>query len=730
MNAWTVVRGLTVVVLCYVEITQGAVVDPSTSQTSRFRITNQCKQTLWIQQDYLHQTTDPVIVQIPSGKSYDYTIPEAGLAATRFWPKSDCNSEGYDCKIGEAVGVPAAEKAGNQHGPYAPDINSKFEATWGCLKSIFDNNPSLCAVNPSDQSKHIDAQTWWNASAVDGYTFPYAIRVTNHNNSCVDIKTGKSQQNPGVNCRYLDVNSCPTDINLSSGGKYNKINQVDVTHVNLQWIDPKSGKPAGCFSPCSKLTTAQGSDNGSIAGGWKNILGGLNPESEQSKMYCCPTPPVTPSECIAGPGGNNIYTQSIHQTQKCDAYAYAYDDADSLSHCDSQTRFEVVFCPTSDGSSPTPPPPSPTTVQMTMVVPNGLSVVFDGASVVNNEKISVANGSVLGVKDAQNNSCTMSVNAQSQVIVGTGGLCSQLKIDNTQKTITVSTTSTSNYKVQFNYNTSVGISAYINSIPLTNAVAVNASTLSNQSTLYAYQGSKQGNCILTINQDSVQNGKGELCSRLNIINSSGKSDVYLPADIPDMGGSSNNNPAPQPTTPKYIVFGMGPNAYVDFQNDIVTNGSKIPLNSFDNSHEITLVAHEAETSASCIIGKTGDTLSIVPDTGLLCNSGLVVLSQDGGNYYVGIPNPLPVPNGQISYGLGIARGMQINANGQTVKWDSPDKTLRLAIGTNQVNIIGADGKTARNCPITVSNNNLTWPKDQKGCEGVVVNNKIIYFPYF
>src|SRR5690606_28557675 len=141
-------------------------------------------------QDYKNKTNDPIVIEIPQGSSYDYNIPDSGLASTRFWPKSGCNSHGYNCVVGESTGVPEAEIQGYQHGPYAPDINSKFEATWGCLKSIFDNNPSLCAVNPSAPSQHLNSETWWNGSAVDGYTFAYIINVKNHNSSCMDLHSG------------------------------------------------------------------------------------------------------------------------------------------------------------------------------------------------------------------------------------------------------------------------------------------------------------------------------------------------------------------------------------------------------------------------------------------------------------------------------------------------------------------------------------------------------------
>ena len=316
-----------------------------TESHSRFRVTNQCAETLWIQQNFVYKSNDPVVVRVPEGMSYDYTIPDEGLASTRFWAKSDCNEFGFQCGVGESVGVPEAEKQGIQHGPYAPDINSKFEATWGCMSSIFVNDPKRCAVNPSDPAKHLDALTWWNGSAVDGYTFPYAIRITHDELSCVHMRTGAPLHHPGVDCGGLRASSCPKDVDLSTEGKFNQINNHDMTHVNLQWMNEKTAQPAGCFSPCAKLTTSQGSDNGQTNGGWRVILGDLTPESNQAKMYCCPTPPVSPEACRVGPASKHEYTKSVHGAQQCNVYTYAYDDAEGLGVCGAQTHFELVFCP-------------------------------------------------------------------------------------------------------------------------------------------------------------------------------------------------------------------------------------------------------------------------------------------------------------------------------------------------------------------------------------------------
>ncbi|GAB4184608.1 MAG: hypothetical protein Tsb002_07770 [Wenzhouxiangellaceae bacterium] len=325
----------------------------SGSQSSRLRITNQCSYPIWIQQDFIHTTNDPVVVQIKSNDSYDYNIPKAGLAATRFWPKAQCNKYGYDCAIGESTGVPSAQAVGHQttQTVFDADINSKFEATWGCLFS--GSNASNCAANPSSNNGgKLDGWTYWDGSAVDGFTFAYKILVKGNNPQCFDQATGSKLTDPTVDCSLLDPAEAPTTENLSTNGQYNTINGINVTSVNLQYTaftDPS--KIIGSFSPCSIMTSGQWN-------GWAPKLGNLTPESDQAKMYCCPGDSVTSSQCSAGPAASSEYDAAIHNTMKCDAYAYAFDDAKGLAKCDAAAQYEVVYCP---GGKSLPLPASPRT---------------------------------------------------------------------------------------------------------------------------------------------------------------------------------------------------------------------------------------------------------------------------------------------------------------------------------------------------------------------------------
>lgn len=709
-----------------------AVVSPNSEQTSRLRITNKCDQTLWIQQDWKSTTNDPIVVKIDEGSSYDYSIPDIGLASTRFWPKSGCNEHGYDCKVGESTGVPDAEKKGWQHGPYAPDINSKFETTWGCLKSIHSSNPKLCAQNPSDPANNLGEETWWNGSAVDGYTFPYSINVKNHQSSCMDIISGKPLKNPGVDCSKLSVQACPTDVNLSTEGKFNAVNGVNITRVNLQFLDQKTGTPIGCFSPCAKLTTAQGSDNGRTEGGWKNILGGLNPESPEAQMYCCPTPPVSPEQCSAGPAARSAYAQSVHTVQQCDSYTYAYDDAKGLARCGSQTKFEIILCPKpgdsipGDADSDDENPPAKT-LPVKMLVPSNVSAQIDGVTMSNNQMAPVTDGSVASLLTPPKTSCVLKLDDQDVVSGSQGELCAELVFDNSVKSIAFPEPKDSDapsIQLQFNMNTGVGISAYLNGTQIVNATPIKGKNLPPSCVLTAYQNNKQASCNLTVGTDSVKKGSGELCDRLNIVKDVSNVHVYLPADIPNMG---DVGPKPDETNIS-VIFGMESDIRAYFNKELVTKDSKMMLKNIPDASNIELVATQNANTASCQFSKTGDVIKMLPNTGTLCNAGLSIITKSNGDYFIALPNPIPKSEVTKQYNLGIASGMIVEVNGQSVRWDSPNKSVSLKEGTNVMKIIGGS-KVERSCSLTLINNALTIPQTS-GCVGVVVNGGVIYFPAF
>jgi len=270
-------------------------------------MTNHCAYTIWVQQNNMPDGT-PSVVELASGAFHDYDIPEEGLPATRFWPKAGCDSNGDNCVIGQSS--PPCPLLG-----CAPPVDSKIEVTWGCTLA----DQSQCAF--TDQGQQLGLVTYYNSSAVDGYTFPYTVTVdSEEGGSCNDL-----------DCSELLVDECPVDENLSVGlnGIFPEYSDVDLRVLNSSL----SSSALGCFAPCKKF-------NYPTYGGL-----GLEESSDEAVLYCCPTPPISPEECRQGPADTMNYTNLIHQKCSGGVYGYAYDDGVGLHGCSSATKIEMTIGP-------------------------------------------------------------------------------------------------------------------------------------------------------------------------------------------------------------------------------------------------------------------------------------------------------------------------------------------------------------------------------------------------
>lgn len=281
----------------------------SSASSVRLRIINGCaSDAIWIANFAFQAPFFPQDIKVAAGAAHDFQIPDAGLAATRFWPKWGCGESGTACKIGESGGP------GESCGPdgCAPPVDSKFEATFGCMRGVKEHD---CAVNPSLPSEHLDATDWWDVSQVDGWTLPYKVAL---HGDCPGAPSS-------IDCSDLALSACPTaeDLGLPTGPE------------SLKLADPKGGdQPVGCYAPCSKLTFSQwGQGHGYTA------------ESAEAQDYCCPTPPISPQQCAAGPVEKTKYVEAVHKL--CPkVYAYSYDDGVGLAKCPSGVRYDVTFfCP-------------------------------------------------------------------------------------------------------------------------------------------------------------------------------------------------------------------------------------------------------------------------------------------------------------------------------------------------------------------------------------------------
>lgn len=278
------------------------------TQTAKLRIKNSCGYTIWVQ-----HTNDPnsinEVTQLTAGSYVDYTIPDAGRASDRFWAKKGCDSTGQNCTTGQSSNPCPT-------GGCQPPVDSKLEATWGCVLS----DQSGCAVNPSDPSQKL-GDTFFNASAVDGYTFPFTITLV----SSVDTSTHPTCL--AADCSALSLSQCPTAENLSVGlsGTYP---QFASENLNV------SNGVSGCYSPCKKLNYTA------------NFGGeGQNEDTDPTQIYCCPTPPITVDQCRAGPVPNTQYVAAVHSMCNNGVYGYAYDDVTGLRQCPPDLKLELTFGP-------------------------------------------------------------------------------------------------------------------------------------------------------------------------------------------------------------------------------------------------------------------------------------------------------------------------------------------------------------------------------------------------
>lgn len=278
---------------------------PTATPPSRLTVKNACAYDIWISQQNVPGAGD--VTKLAAGGSLNFNIPAQGLAATRFWAKTGCDANGQNCAVGQSSPPCPA-------GGCPPPVDSKLEATWGCLFA----NPQQCASTP--QGNKIDMTTWWNASAVDGYTLPYTITIAGGD--------GRAACAP-ADCSGISVQGCPTSDNLSTNGQFPQYASEN------EHVTPKSGNAfIGCFSTCAKLTYP--------------TFGGIGiqpPSLPAAAMYCCPTPPVSSPACQAGPVPNTQYVQSVHQMCKKTVYGYAYDDAIGLRNCSSDVVITLTFGP-------------------------------------------------------------------------------------------------------------------------------------------------------------------------------------------------------------------------------------------------------------------------------------------------------------------------------------------------------------------------------------------------
>jgi hypothetical protein len=248
---------------------------------------------------------DPQDVKISPGGSYRFTtaLNGGGLSATRFWPKMGCDGTGNNCSIGDSGGPGEGcvihGPSGDNYSQCAPPIDSKFEGTF---------------MAPGSSSKDTV-----DMSLVDGFSLPFKLETTGGN--C--IRNGVAD-NGLVDCSGLTIDKCPAAETIN--GKT----------VDLQALNPKTGKVAGCFSPCMKLVDDK----------WNHAP--VPSDSTEAGPYCCAGAYGGPGTCNPGPITKTKYVASMHASC-AKGYAYAYDDKRATISCSTDTEYTVTYyCPITD----------------------------------------------------------------------------------------------------------------------------------------------------------------------------------------------------------------------------------------------------------------------------------------------------------------------------------------------------------------------------------------------
>eukprot|EP01117_Protostelium_nocturnum_P014605 TRINITY_DN5571_c0_g1_i1.p1 TRINITY_DN5571_c0_g1~~TRINITY_DN5571_c0_g1_i1.p1 ORF type:complete len:405 (-),score=111.50 TRINITY_DN5571_c0_g1_i1:89-1303(-) len=287
-----------------------------------FTVINSCKDTLWIEgrQGGKGQPIpgfSGTVRRLDPGRRLSYGIPSTGLAATRFWAKWGCDSNGRNCAVGDQMQYYPG--GGCPSGGCTPPIDSLFEATFGC--------------KPGSSCGSSKPTTWFDTSQVDGFTIPYTLTFSGDTSRC-DCDTGRCGT-PRINATRLDLNRCPRSENLSAGswpsvnGK--NLNSVDLTFRNR-------GRLLGCFSPCQKMTHDLGL-----------------PEGQKPTLYmCCPTPNpsncredqgcILSGPCRSGPISRTQYVKEVHNMAP-GIYTFSYDDGVGLHTCPATVKYIMEFCP-------------------------------------------------------------------------------------------------------------------------------------------------------------------------------------------------------------------------------------------------------------------------------------------------------------------------------------------------------------------------------------------------
>ncbi|MBT3257607.1 MAG: hypothetical protein HN366_14295 [Deltaproteobacteria bacterium] len=287
-----------------------------------------------------------------------FCIPDKGAPSGNFKFFMGCDDSGDNCKMG----IPSGDLS---------NIDTLFEPSFGCKNNTANKDKIIpgCAFNPSsslpackkadpadrnaDICGSLTSSDWVDMSAVNGFTVPMYLEVTNATN-CVD-STGKPRTT--TDGSMLDVASCATEDKKSLYSDEKKQQDLIDKGVSLLTKD-ESGNQQGCAAPKFWFdTTSIGNPVNPV-----KLMENTEPPWNSANWYGCAGaadggPGNGGTDCVKGPtDGNKTYPISLTNFVKdlksmgYKGYTWAYDDGVGLFNCNWGGTVMVTVCP--NGGTP------------------------------------------------------------------------------------------------------------------------------------------------------------------------------------------------------------------------------------------------------------------------------------------------------------------------------------------------------------------------------------------
>lgn len=278
------------------------------------------------------------------GASVTFCVPDKGAPGGNFRFYMGCpsnNTSPFQFPPGCTIGTAAGDLAG---------VNTLFEPTFGCKPGL---SGSQCAVNPSGNNAPIGPSDNVDVSAVNGYTLPVAVAVTQ--------ATCSPRQS--TDASMLDLASCPGETSAT-------LVSTDATQQSL--IDQglslltrdATGNLKACVAPFNWFLTG---DLGSPANTSPTPASSCSATTIASACFyaaagCITAEPVTSCPGASGPqqkvgplGTGHFAIQNTSWVQQLlamgyDGYTWQYGDGVGDQTCDWGGQITLTLCP--NGGTP------------------------------------------------------------------------------------------------------------------------------------------------------------------------------------------------------------------------------------------------------------------------------------------------------------------------------------------------------------------------------------------